>query len=157
MTYCTYLLVHPQCKDLFKRPVFVCFGSRTNLESITPDKLGNRKQTPSVKISLLICTSLQTVRLELEKTTDSCAEKKGGDFQHCSAATKMRVCVLMELMASVCKQDKSVSDFTAPLNFLQNACSHTYCINSCVINWQMGGIVIFLNLVMTSSPGLFCV
>lgn len=48
MTYCTYLVMHPPVQDPFKRPVFVCFGSRTNLELIAPAKLSHRQQTPSV-------------------------------------------------------------------------------------------------------------
>lgn len=51
------------------------------------------------------------MRLELEETTDNCAgeKKKREDFQLCSVATETRVCDLMELMDSFCKQEENVS------------------------------------------------
>lgn len=51
------------------------------------------------------------MRLELEETTDNCVGKeKGEDFQRGGAATETRVCDLMELMDSHCKQEENVSD-----------------------------------------------
>lgn len=59
----------------------------------------------------------------------------------------MRVCALIELMALVCKQEKNISDSSSSIDFsagcmLPHLLSDR--INSCVTNWQMGGIVIIV-------------
>lgn len=87
-------------------------------------------------------------------------KKEGGGIFNSAARQLKWVYALMELMASVCKQEKNVSDTRGSAESAAGCMlPHSPPDRIFIAVSETGRgevIVIIVNLVMASSPGLFC-